>query len=186
MNGPCLSLYVHSGVFIIKELLLGIHYFSGLGMSFWINLSTVHWLSLIIWIILCLCVNVFTWSSMGKWLLQKPRSTMHAKSLSHVQLHGLFPIRLLCLQDFPGKNTEVGCHFLLQGIFPTQGSNQGLLHWQVDSLLLSHQAITSATHWAFINISQLPDTVVLPWLLLKCEAWSFYSKFSIQRLQNTF
>ena len=36
--------------------------------------------------------------------------------------------------DFPGKNTGVGCHFLLQGIFPTQGSNPGLLHWQVDSL----------------------------------------------------
>ena len=28
----------------------------------------------------------------------------------------------------PGKNTGVGCHFLLQGIFPTQGSNLGLLH----------------------------------------------------------
>ena len=27
--------------------------------------------------------------------------------------------------DFPGKNTGVGCHFLLQGIFPTQGSNPG-------------------------------------------------------------
>ena len=30
--------------------------------------------------------------------------------------------------DFPGKNTGVGCHFLLQGIFPTQGSNLGLLY----------------------------------------------------------
>ena len=28
-----------------------------------------------------------------------------------------------CPWDFPGKNTGVGCHFLLQGIFPTQGSN---------------------------------------------------------------
>ena len=27
----------------------------------------------------------------------------------------------------PGKNTGVGCHALLQGIFPTQGSNPGLL-----------------------------------------------------------
>ena len=36
------------------------------------------------------------------------------------------------------KNTRVGCHFLLQGIFPTQGSNPCLLHWQVDSFLLSH------------------------------------------------
>ena len=30
--------------------------------------------------------------------------------------------------DFPGKNTGVGCHFLLQGTFPTQGSNLHLLH----------------------------------------------------------
>ena len=31
---------------------------------------------------------------------------------------------VLCPWDFSGKNAEVGCHFLLQGIFPTQGSNQ--------------------------------------------------------------
>ena len=51
--------------------------------------------------------------------------------LSCVQLlqpHGLYPTRLLCPWDFPGKNTGVGCHFLLQGIFPTQGSNPSLLH----------------------------------------------------------
>ena len=34
------------------------------------------------------------------------------------------PARLLCPWDFPGKNTRVGCHALLQGIFPTQGANQ--------------------------------------------------------------
>ena len=38
--------------------------------------------------------------------------------------------------DFPGKNTGVGCHFLFQGIFLTQGSNLSLLHWQADSLPL--------------------------------------------------
>ena len=37
--------------------------------------------------------------------------------------HGLGPTRLLYPWDFPGKNTGVGCHSLLQGIFPTQGSN---------------------------------------------------------------
>ena len=37
--------------------------------------------------------------------------------------HGLQPARLLCSWDSPGKNTGVGCHFLLQEIFPTQGSN---------------------------------------------------------------
>ena len=46
---------------------------------------------------------------------------------------------LLYPWDFSGKNTGVGCYFLLQGIFLTQGSNLCLLHWQADSLLLSHQ-----------------------------------------------
>ena len=36
--------------------------------------------------------------------------------------------RLLCPWDSPGKNTGVGCHFFLQVIFLTQGSNPGLLH----------------------------------------------------------
>ena len=44
--------------------------------------------------------------------------------------------------DSPGKNTGVGCHFLLQGIFPTPGSNLRLPHWQADSLPLSHQEST--------------------------------------------
>ena len=62
-----------------------------------------------------------------------------AKScMTLLQPHGLWPTRLLCPWDFPGKNTGVGCHFLLQGIFLTQGSNPGVLHWQVDSLPLSH------------------------------------------------
>ena len=52
-------------------------------------------------------------------------------SLSHVQLfatHGLQPTRLLCPWNSPGKNTAVACHSLLQGIFPSQGLNPGLLH----------------------------------------------------------
>ena len=43
---------------------------------------------------------------------------------------GLEPTRLLRPWDSPGKNTGVGYHFLLQGIFLTQGSNLGLLHWR--------------------------------------------------------
>ena len=61
------------------------------------------------------------------------------QSLSPVGLFvTLWATRLLCLWDSPGKNTGVGCHFLLQGIFPTQGSNLHLLHCQADSLPLSH------------------------------------------------
>ena len=53
------------------------------------------------------------------------------QSLSRVRLFATpwtVATRLLCPWDSPGKNTGVGCHFLLQGIFPTQGSNQGLSH----------------------------------------------------------
>ena len=53
---------------------------------------------------------------------------------------------------FPGKNTEVGHHFLLQGILLTQESNPRLLHQQVDSLLLNHQ--------------ESPDYIVGGWIML--------------------
>ena len=46
-------------------------------------------------------------------------------------VHGIFQIRIL--------NTGVGFHTLLQEIFPTQGLNPRLLHWQADSLPLSHK-----------------------------------------------
>ena len=55
--------------------------------------------------------------------------------------YGPQPARLLFPWDSPGKKTGVGCHFLLQGIFPTQGLNPCLLyllHWQEDSLPLYH------------------------------------------------
>ena len=48
---------------------------------------------------------------------------MHSVASVQLPLQGLQPARLLCAWDFPGKNTGVGCHFLLQGIFPSQGSN---------------------------------------------------------------
>ena len=40
--------------------------------------------------------------------------------------------------NFPGKSTGVGCHVRLQGIFPTQGSNQGLPHCRQTLYHLSH------------------------------------------------
>ena len=45
--------------------------------------------------------------------------------------------RLLCPWDFPVKNTGVGCHALLQGIFWAHGLNRSLLHRQVGSLPLA-------------------------------------------------
>ena len=66
---------------------------------------------------------------------------MHSIMSDSLRPYGLQPTRLLCSWDSPGRNTGVGCHTLLQGIFLTQGSNLCLLcllHWQVDSLPLSH------------------------------------------------
>ena len=53
--------------------------------------------------------------------------------------HGLEPTSLLCPWGLPGKNVGVGCRFLLQRIFPTQGSNPGLLHCRqiLSDLILS-------------------------------------------------
>ena len=57
---------------------------------------------------------------------------------SHVQLFASpwTIARQSPLSDSPGKNTGVGCHALLQGIFPTQGLNPHLLHCQEGSLSL--------------------------------------------------
>ena len=53
--------------------------------------------------------------------------------------HGLYTTRLLCPWDSPGKNTGMGNHSLLQGIFPTQGSNPGLSCCRQILYCLSHQ-----------------------------------------------
>ena len=45
--------------------------------------------------------------------------------------------------DSPGKDTGMGSHFLLQGIFPTRGSTLGLLNHRQIVYRLSHQSINS-------------------------------------------
>ena len=63
------------------------------------------------------------------------------------------PTRLLYPWDSPGKNTRVGCHFLLQGVFFTQESNPHLLcllHWQ--------EFLTTGTSW------EAPPFILTPWI----------------------
>ena len=65
--------------------------------------------------LLCVCVLGHVWLCVAPWTVDR-------------QGH--------CLRNFSGKNTGVRCHFLLQGIFLTQGLNPHLLrllHWQADS-----------------------------------------------------
>ena len=73
-----------------------------------------------------------------------------------LQPHGLQPARLLCLWASPGKNTGVGCHALLQGIFPTKGLNPCLLcllHWYVGSLPPGKPLQFSSVHFSSSVVS---------------------------------
>ena len=56
----------------------------------------------------------------------------------------------------------MGCHFLLQGIFPTQGSKPHLLHWQAGSLPLSHQEVHGLNH----------ITLKFPVVTYRYESWT--------------
>ena len=78
------------------------------------------------------------------WDVKTPSSTSSCAVLDLVmsdslQPHGLYRPRLLCSWDSPGKNTGMGCHALLQGIFPTPGLNPGLLHCRWILYQLSYQ-----------------------------------------------
>ena len=68
--------------------------------------------------------------------------------------YGSQPIRLLCPWNSPGKNSGVGCHALLQGIFPTQGSNTGLLHCRQILYCLSHPGSPRILEWVDISSSR--------------------------------
>ena len=63
------------------------------------------------------------------------------------------------LSDSTGKNTGVGCHFLLQGIFPIQGLK---LHWQADSLPLCHMGSPDG-RWGISNSILLGRRIPTNW-----------------------
>ena len=64
---------------------------------------------------------VISWTVTSSMGFPRQKYWLLLSRFSHVQLFGLQPTRLLCPWDSPGKNTGVGCHFLLQGIFPDPG-----------------------------------------------------------------
>ena len=92
---------------------------------------------------------------------------------------------------FFSKNTGVGCHFLLQGIFPIQRSNPCLLHWQADSLPLKHQG--SSKHCLLLvklppGSTEICRSVLLFIYMLPspkmnfqwCRKWSYEQKRAIR------
>ena len=112
-------------------------------------------------------------------------SSSHSVVSSSFATPGLWSPRLLCPWDSPGKNIEVGCHFLLQGIFLTQGSNPGLpgLELQAYSLLSeppekpplplsfnnSLEKLTELSNVQYFQLQWHPTPVLLPG---KSRGWS--------------
>ena len=99
-----------------------------------------------------------------------------------LQPYGLYPARLLCPWDFPGKNPRVGYHFLLQEIFPTQGLNLSLLHllhWQADSLPLHQLGNPGFLSAGFIEVL----IYIQDKLLFKVVSVQFSSVESLSRVQ---
>ena len=86
---------------------------------------------------------------------------------------------LLCPCNSPGKNTEVGCHSLCQGIFLTQGSNPGPLHCRQILYCLSHQG-SSYLHKHTLSNTLLPFITLTYYVLdqLRMRKISFYFAFS--------
>ena len=97
----------------------------------------------------------------------------HTYTVSY-KAYGVQPVRLLNSWDFPGKNTGMDYHFLLQGIFPMQGSNPGFPHCKQTLLseppgkpIFQHIAQISQTsaprrsHFPFIHKSQQLEPLIL-------------------------
>ena len=91
--------------------------------------------------------------------------------------HGLWPIGLLCPWSSPGKNTGVGCHFLLQGIFATWGSNLGLLHWRRVLYCLSHHKAGAAHSGCQHRFYEM-----VPYWLHLCKLLTLNSHYTILNL----
>ena len=103
-------------------------------MSLFLHALNLDWLFDLLWPIKYISVLAM---NLG---LQRPCVCVsHSVVSDYLQPHGLQPTRLLYLWNSPGHNTGVGSLSLLQGIFPTHGSNLGLLHCRQILYCLSHQ-----------------------------------------------
>ena len=104
------------------------------------------------------CIKIVppSWSPRDKGLFSTGHTSKHSSSIrksesenescsvmsNSLQPHGLYSPR-----NSPGQNTEVGSHFLLQGIFSTQGSNPGLPHSRWILYQLSHKGSPRRLEW---------------------------------------
>ena len=135
--------------------------------------------------------NLIVFSSLSSYYLVylgdfNPAMCVHACSVASfvsdsLWLYGLWSAMLLCPRNFPGKNTRVGCHAFLQGIFRTQGSSLCLLSlWPCKQILypLNHlgspipNIVNGKNRWSNACIH-----VVSP---RQCTFWTFFLIFKTE------
>ena len=117
-------------------------------------------------------------------LMEAAVSPLKVKSFSRVQLFSTpwtVAYQAVHPWNFPGKNTGVGCHFLLQEIFPTQGLNPGLPHCRQTLYCLSHQGSPKSRYQRWRPPGHLeshaflvawPCSLFLRWFsFLTCGPW---------------
>ena len=80
-------------------------------------------------------------------------------------------------EDYPGKNSAMGCHTLFLGIFPTQGSNSGLLHWRQILYQLSHKGSPRILEWVAFLFSR-GSSPPRNWIEVFCIADGFFTNWA--------
>ena len=109
----------------------------------------------------------------GKWSDMKV-----TQSSDSLWAHGLYS-----LWNSPGQNTGVGSLSLLQGIFPTQGSNPDLLHGRQIPYQLNHKESSTVLEWvaySFSSRSSWPRN----WTRVSCIAGGFSTNWTITEAPN--
>ena len=101
----------------------------------------------------------------------------------------LLSTRLLFPWNSPGTNTRAGCHSLLQGIFPTQESNPGLLHCRQIPYCLSHQGSPRILEWVAYPFSRATFQPRIYWTRVSCIAGGFFTscatREALSSIQNS-
>ena len=114
-----------------------------------------------------------------------PFSVSRSVMSNSLQPHGLWPTRLLCPWNSSGKNTGVGCHFLLHGIFPTQGLNPSLQPCRWTLHQLSHKGSPRILDWVaypFFSGSSQPRNQTG----VSCDADKFFTSRAAREARSHF
>ena len=123
-----------------------------------------------------ICSRIQCWPSIVIQLLKQIEWVSESHS---VMPNSLWPHGLYSLWNSPGQNTRVGSLSLLQGIFPTNGSNSGLLHYRWIPYQLSHKGSPRILEWVtyhFSNRSSWPRN----WTEVSCITGRFFTTWTIR------